>query len=147
MWGWRILQRLNFSKAIVSFSPYQNWLDPSKEIKKQIRGECSRPTQTRTHTHARTHAHTHAHTQSSNRILMKSKTTLPVISPQLVRGFSDFLLSSTLRTRLCSSKTSPGRTEYNNFWTLPLFRLSEANMLSCNEEFMGRTEQLKELTM
>lgn len=32
------------------FFLYQNWLDPSKEIKKQIRGKCSRQAHTRTHT-------------------------------------------------------------------------------------------------
>ena len=60
MWIWTMLLRLNFSKGIVSFFLYQNWLDPSKEIKKQIRGKCSRhsPTHTNTHTHSPANPHT-----------------------------------------------------------------------------------------
>ncbi len=66
MWIWMILLRLNISKGIVTFFLYQNWLDPSKEIEKQIRGKCSRHTPAHAHTHTLTHTHcpTNPHTCS-----------------------------------------------------------------------------------
>lgn len=51
-----VLLRLNFSKEIVCFFLYQNWLDPSKEIKKQIRGKCTRHTYSHTHSNKSRHA-------------------------------------------------------------------------------------------
>lgn len=57
--GW-LCRGQNFSKGIVSFFLYQNWLDPSKEIKKQIRGKCNRHILTLAvqwiHAHTRTHS-------------------------------------------------------------------------------------------
>lgn len=53
---------------------YQNWLDPSKEIKKQIRGK------------NKSKAHTHTHCSNEQTEHFASKTSLSVVCLKLAPG-------------------------------------------------------------